>query len=143
MLLRLSLALLCSMPMLSYACSCADRPADLVAAVQEGIVASSAVVEAEVIALKTEKNWQKITWKVSRNWKGPHAANSYIETRTQIGCCACGKTVEQVPRYLLYLHGGQPYFITTCSMSASFPTAAVQVRVLEDLYKPEFAKPDK
>ncbi len=143
MLLRLSLALLCFMPMLSHACSCIRPWPDREITVEEEVINASAVIEAEVLALLTIKNQQLVIWKVSRSWKGPHHAQSYVLSLTNIMCCMCGRAVQKGYRYLLYLYGGQPYSISTCSMSGTFPTADKQVRVLEALRKPEFAKPNK
>jgi hypothetical protein len=128
----------------AIACSCVRTLGSLELDVERFWSFSTAVVIAEAIETENvrandfqlreeEIQTQKVVWRVTRQWKGPHGVGSVFVTETDVTCCKCGGTVSIGDTLLLYLQNDEPYEVTICSPGQTPKDSGPQVPILDRL----------
>jgi hypothetical protein len=113
--------------------------------IQSAFSSAAAVVKAEAIEV-TEDEYvptpnnppplsreQRVTWQVSRVWKGSYASNSLIKSVTEVQCCICGVAVKKGAVYVLFLDDQMPFWLSICSNSKPVEQAAPDMALLDRL----------
>jgi hypothetical protein len=125
------------------ACSCVHLTGDIEEDVRFFWEPSTAVVAAVVVSLDAYRvedpessypsEFQRASWRVTRNWKGVHEVGSTLVTDTEITCCMCGAEVSVGEEWVLYLQRSEPYRVSACSIGRQLSKSAHQVPILDRL----------
>jgi hypothetical protein len=116
------------------ACDCAPTKGPLEAGVRAGFDEASAVFSAEVVEVEDFQagfeHFQATKLRVIESWKGAHSPGSTVRTVTITDCCLCGITVKRGQKFLVYVHGWQPYKLSDCSRTQALDDAGKEIEVL-------------
>ena len=125
-------------------CSCTKPIMTLEEEIRRAFSSALTIVQAQAIAVKDEVvpapkeappllQKQRVTWQITRTWKGSYEPRSTIESVTDGFYGACGVAVKKGDVYVLYLHGSLPFFLSICSESKPLKDAAQEIVILDAL----------
>jgi hypothetical protein len=123
----------------AMACSCELPTGPIENQVASAHWEADAVFSAEVVGASDImigfEGYQEAKLKVLKTWKGAYVAGSVVITMTRSECCLCGIKVKVGETLVVYLSGRKPYRLSECSRTRRMPSAAEDVRILDDLSK--------
>jgi hypothetical protein len=82
-----------------------------------------------------DRTYQRVLWRVTHAWKGPHTVGDTFESTTETTCCMCGVAITLGQEWLLYLQRFEPYEISECSLSTTRSTAETHLPILNALFR--------
>lgn len=127
----LGLLLLFTLPLASpaSACSCLPPPPPQEALHQADAVFLGEVVENRLVERPDRWEERRVTFRLSRRWKGPEAAEIVVATpRDEAGC---GVWFEPGTTYLVYAHTSEGHLQTTlCTRTAAAAAAEADLAAL-------------
>jgi hypothetical protein len=142
-LLSIAVAAFLLAPKPSLSCSCGRVAKSEAEIVQLSFDSSEAVFLAEAMSVdvfpstygdeKTES--QRVRWKVTHSWKGPHSKDEIVVTETVTTCCLCGIPVKKGDVFLLFRYQPEPFSISNCSLSGPVSARSEQIAILDKLTK--------
>ena len=136
MLVRAALLACLLIPQFADACRCAPRSNNLASEVQAEWKQAAVVVEAEAVSTLWQNETQAVMWHVLTSWKGNFKATETLRTETREGrCCPSCTTVWEGTRYILYLHGPEPFSVSSCSIGGPVQIEKAQIQILNRLVK--------
>jgi hypothetical protein len=127
-------------PVSAAACRC-SIPEDVSTSFREATV----VVAAEAMTVTRARNpaiqdrpsfeadIETVVWSVHESWKGAYPAGQQLTTVTDVTCCLCGGSANKGDLVLLYLHGNEPFQLSTCSRTSPLKNALKDIPMLYKL----------
>ncbi len=139
LLLILTTLVLSVSPTPAYACSCAQIPAPLEFLEESAAVFSGRVLNVEGIPLQNDgiDIPVKVTFQVSKVWKGPSDGTLVVETSLEGASCGLGRTFRINEEYLVYAFGEESELRTNlCTRTTEISNAQEDLAELNLLGMP-------
>ena len=120
------------------ACDCVVTPSVNVAYTQAATVVSAEAVSVSREpgyvnegAFRTRVEVERVEWEIKDIWKGSFTKGQHFETRTNVTCCMCGRSVPVGALLLLYLNNSNS--VSTCGRTSELSNASADIPVLTRL----------